>query len=166
MKLNIPISLVLMFRDYEIEQYEQMTTYKLTVAYTGFPYNQAKVRFMAKCYGRDREFYFQEKTMLFSRGLTIMCFCSPSMRLVDKMIAVKPLREPILASWQSQAEIGDPNQLLVIDYNRRDVEEAEIVPVEDFKKVSLVSTIIQCLAAWRISRDDIPRGILPDQLWE
>jgi hypothetical protein len=167
MKLNIPISLVLMYRDYEIEQYESMTTYKFTVAYTGFPYTQTKIRFMAKCFrGRNREAYFQEKTILFSRGLTIMCFCNPSMRLVDKMIAVKPLREPILASWQSQAEIGEPNQLLIIDYNRREVEEAEIVPVDDFKKQSLVMSIIQCLAAWRISRDDIPRGILPDHLWE
>jgi hypothetical protein len=167
MKLNIPISLVLMYRDYEIEQYERMTTYKLTVAYTGFPFTQTKIRFMAKCFqGRNREAYFQEKTMSFSRGLTIMCFCNPSMRLVDKMIAVKPLREPILASWQSQAEIGEPNQLLIIDYNRREVEEAEIVPIDDFKKQSLVMSIIQCLAAWRISRDDIPRGILPDHLWE
>ncbi len=125
MKLNIPISLVLMYRDYEIEQYERMTTYKLTVAYTGFPYTHTKIRFMAKCYqGRNRETYFQEKTISFSRGLTIMCFCNPSMRLVDKMIAVKPLREPILASWQSQAEIGEPNQLLIVDYNRREVEEA------------------------------------------
>jgi hypothetical protein len=170
MKLNVPISLVLMFREYEIELYEQITTYKFTVAYTGFPYHQAKVRFMIKYYGRNREFRYQDKTILFSKGLTIMCFCSPEMRLIDKMIAVKSLREPIQATWQSQAEIGEPNQLLIIDHNRRDVEAAEIVPVDDFKKVSLVYTIIQCLAAWRISRDDIPRGIIPDHLrdriWE
>ncbi len=164
MKINVPITLILMCREHEIELYEQITTYKFTVAYTGFPYHQAKVRFMIKYYGRNREFRYQDKTMLFPKGLTIMCFCSPEMRLIDKMIAVKPLREPIQATWQSQAEIGEPNQLLIIDHNRRDVEAAGIVPVDDFKKISLVYTIIQCFAAWRISKDDIPRGIIPDHL--
>jgi hypothetical protein len=167
MKLNIPVSLVLMYRDLEIEQNGRMTTYKLTVAYTGFPYKQTSIRFMAKCFqGRNREAYYQELTIPISRGLTIMCFCNPSMRLIEKMVAVKPLKEPILASWQSQEEMCKPNQLLIIDYSRKEVEEAGIVPVDDFKKISLVTSIIHCLAAWRISRDDIPKGILPDHLWE
>jgi hypothetical protein len=167
MKLNIPVSLVLMYRDLEIERYGRMTTYKLTVAYTGFPYKRTSIRFMAKCFqGRNREAYYQELTIPISRGLTIMCFCNPSMRLVEKMVAVKPLKEPILASWQSQQEMCKADQMLIIDYSRREVEEAGIVPIEDFKKQSLVMSIIHCLAAWRISRDDIPKGILPDHLWK
>jgi hypothetical protein len=160
-----------MYRDLEIERYGRMTTHSLTIGYMGFPYKWTHVRFMAKCFqGRNREAYYQELTIPISRGLTIMCFCNPSMRLVEKMIATKSLREPILASWQSQLEPYQQKQMLVIDYSRQEVEEAGIIPVEDFKKRSLLMTIVHCLAAWRISREDIPTGILPDhlrdRLWE
>jgi hypothetical protein len=167
MKLNIPVSLILMYRDHEIEKYGEMTTHKLTIGYTGYPYKWTHVRFIAKCFqGRNREGYYQELAIPVSRGLTIMCFCNPSMRLVEKMIAMKSLREPILASWQSQREPYRLKQMLIIDYSRKEVEEAGIIPVEDFKKRSLVMSIIHCLASWRISREDIPKGILPDQLWD
>jgi hypothetical protein len=142
--LVIPVSLILMHRDHEIEKWGQMTTHKLTIGYTGYPYKWTHVRFIAKCFqGRNREGYFQELSIPISRGLTIMCFCNPSMRLVEKMIAMKSLREPILASWQSQREPYQLQQMLIIDYSRKEVEEAGIIPLEDFKKRSLVTSIIQ-----------------------
>jgi hypothetical protein len=107
-----------MYRDLEIERYGRMTTHNLTIGYTGFPYKRTHVRFMAKCFqGRNREAYYQELTITISKGLTIMCFCNPSMRLVETMIATKSLREPILASWQSQLEPYQQKQMLVIDYS-------------------------------------------------
>jgi hypothetical protein len=164
--LVIPVSLIVMHRDHEIEKFGKMTTHKLTIGYPGYPYRWTHVRFVPKCFqGRNREGYFQELSVPITRGLTIMCFCSPAMRLVEKMIAMKSLGEPVLATWKSQREPYRLQQLLMIDYKREEVEENGVIPVEDFKKRSLVTSIIHCLAAWRISREDIPKGILPDHLW-
>jgi hypothetical protein len=164
--LNIPVSLIVMNRDNEIEKFGQMITHKLTIGYSGYPFRWTPVRFVAKFYqGRNREGYFQELSVHVTKGLTIMCFCSPAMRLVEKMIAMKSLGEQVLATWKSQREPHRLQQLLIIDYNREEIEENEIIPVENFKKRSLVTTIIHRLAAWRISREDIPKGILPDHLW-
>ncbi len=100
--LNIPVSLIVMNSDNEIEKFGQMITHKLTIGYSGYPFRWTSVRFVAKCYqGRNREGYFQELSVHVTKGLTIMCFCSPAMRLVEKMIAMKSLGEQVLATWKS-----------------------------------------------------------------
>jgi hypothetical protein len=155
-----------MNRENEIENFGQMITHKLTIGYSGYPFRWTLVRLVAKCYqGRNREGYFQELPVHVTKGLTIMCFCSPAMRLVERMIAIKSLGEQVIATWKSKREPRQLQQLLVIDYNQEEVEENGIIPIENFKKRSLVTTIIHRLAAWRISREDIPKGILPDHLW-
>ncbi len=76
-------------------------------------------------------------------------------------MVVKMLGEQVPASWLTTC-----TDLLAIDYNPEKFEAEGIVPVAKHKGPSLVTMIINNLVFWGISREDIPKGILPDTLWE